>query len=107
MFEALKSLLRDQLGAPPWLVLMAIGLTVHLAANALSRRPATSPFGLLAPLVLGLTIESIEVWQHYRQIGLFAHGNDPPWRIAARHGRDVAVMLALPAAFVLVARRRL
>ena len=107
MFEALKSLLRDQLGVAPWLVLMTVGLTVHLAANVLSRRSATSPFGLLAPLALGLAIEAIEVWQHYGRIGLFAQGNDPPWRIAARHGRDVVVMLALPLALVLAARLRL
>lgn len=107
MFEALKSLLRDQLGVPPWLVMMVVGLTVHLAANALSRRPVTSPFGLLAPLLLGLAIEAVEVWRHYGQIGLFAPGNDPPWRIAVRHGRDVAAMLALPVALVLAVRLRL
>lgn len=104
MIDALKTLLRDRLGLPSWAVLAVLGLAAHLALNALLRRPLASPLGLLAPLLLGIAIEAFEIWRHYRAIGLFAPGNDPLWQIGARHAGDVALMLALPLAWVLLAR---
>lgn len=101
MLDHIKFVLRDQLGLPAWAVLIAVGLASHLALNALLRRPVTSAWGLLAPLALGVSVESCEIWAQYRQVGLFAAGNDPVWQIIARHGGDVAKMLALPFLLVL------
>ncbi len=63
-----------------------------------------SAWGLLAPLVLGVAIESFEIWRSYGDIGLLAPGNDPLLSIAGRHGMDVLSMLALPLILVGVGR---
>jgi len=101
MLDHIKFILRDQLGLPAWGVLIAVGLASHLALSALLRKPVTSSWGLLAPLALGVAVESYEIWVQYRDAGLFAEGNDPVWQIIARHGLDVATMLALPLLLVL------
>jgi hypothetical protein len=95
MLARLKSLIH-QSGIPPWAVLLVVGGLSHLALNALLKKPWTSPWGLLAPLLLGVLIEAYEIWAHYRHIGLFAAGNDPLWMILGRHSLDVLIMLALP-----------
>jgi hypothetical protein len=100
MLSRIKILLLDQLGLPPTLVLVAIGLLAHVALNLLMRKSPMSAFGLLAPLALGIAIESWEIWIHYRDIGLDAPGNDPLSTIVARHARDVLAMLALPIVLV-------
>lgn len=91
-----KSFLRDQLGLPPAAVLVAAGLAAHLALNAALRRPPTSAWGLLAPLILGAGLETYEIWVQYRSLGLLAPGNDPLWMILGRHGLDVLKLLAAP-----------
>lgn len=96
MLEEAKSFLRDQLGLPPSAVLVLAGLAAHLAFTALLRKSPTSPWGLLAPLTLGLALETYEIWIQYRTIGLFAPGNDPLWAILARHALDVVKLLAAP-----------
>jgi len=101
MLDQLKAVLRDKLGIPTWVVLLAVGLVAHLALNTLLRKPPSSPWGLLAPLTLGIAIEAYEIWLQYRHIGLFAEGNDPVWQILGRHGLDVLKMLALPFGLVL------
>ena len=100
MLDRLKTILRDQLGLPSWVVLAAAGLAAHVVLNVLLRKPATSAWGLLAPLTLGALLEAYEIWIQYRNIGLFAPGNDPLIVILGRHGLDVLVMLALPALLV-------
>ena len=100
MLTHLKSTLQ-QSGIPPWAVLLAAGLVSHLVLNAVLRKPWTSPWGLLAPLLLGVLIEGYEIWAHYRHIGLFADGNDPLWMILGRHSLDVLKLLALPLLLVL------
>ncbi len=102
MLSDLKSLLRDQLGLPSWAVLAAAGIVAHFVVNALLRKPMTSGWGLLGPLVVGIAIESWEIWVHYRNIGLFAPGNDPLLVILGRHGLDVLVMLAVPLGIVII-----
>jgi hypothetical protein len=62
----------------------------------------TFALGLLAPLVLGIAIETYEIWVRYRDFGLLAPGNDPVWQIVARHGLDIVSMLVLPIVLVLV-----
>ena len=94
------TILRDQLGLPSWAVLAVAGLMAHLALNAALRRPLSSAWGMLAPLTLGVVVEVYEIWVQYRGVGLLAHGNDPIWLIVARHGLDVATMLALPVLLV-------
>lgn len=101
MFDRLKTLLRDQLGLPPWVVLVGIGLVSHILLNALLRKPLTSAWGLLAPLILGIIIEAYEIWIQYRDVGLFADENDPIWLIISRHGLDVMTILALPILLVM------
>lgn len=96
MLDRIKHLLRDQLGLPVWAIFLFVGIASHLLLNAFLRKPLTSPCGLLAPLVLGLLIESYEVWLQYRDVGLLAEGHDPLWMIVARHGQDVATLLAIP-----------
>lgn len=96
MIDAFKSLIRDQLGMPAWVVLPVAGLIAFLALNVLLRRPWTSAIGLVAPLVLGLALEAYEIRVQYRDAGLAAPGNDPLWMILGRHGLDVALMLSLP-----------
>ena len=96
MLQKIKFLIRDQLGLPSTAVLMAVGCGAHLALNALLRKSPTSAWGLLAPLGLGVAIESYEIWLQYKNIGLFAAGNDPVLIILLRHARDIAYMLAGP-----------
>ena len=98
----LKNVLRDQLGLPPWTVLVAVGCLAHVFLNALLRRPITSGWGLLGPLSLGVVLESYDIWVQYRNIGLFAPGNDALITILSRHGLDVAYMLAVPVLVVLI-----
>ena len=95
MLAKLKSLVH-QSGIPPWAVLLVVGGASHLALNALLKKPWASPWGLLAPLLLGVLIEGYEIWAHYRHIGLFASGNDPLSMILGKHSVDVLIMLALP-----------
>ena len=103
MLQQVKRLVRDQLGLPPSVVLIIAGLATHLALNALLRKPLTSVWGLLAPLVLGCALESYEKWVQYRVSGIFAPGNDPVISIIARHGLDIAKMLSAPLLLVVIA----
>jgi hypothetical protein len=96
MLQQLKTFLRDQLGLPPFAVLLVAGFAAHIALNALLRKSPASPWGLLAPLLLGVALEAYEVWHAYRGVGLFAPGNDPLRTILARHTLDVGKMLAGP-----------
>jgi len=96
VLEQIKSFIRDTLGMPPSVTLLAIGSAAHLALNALLRKPPGSPWGLWAPLILGLAIESWEIRATYHAIGLTAPGNDPLVIILMRHGFDVGLMLAGP-----------
>ena len=101
LLRELKYFLRDQLGVPPWLVLATAGLLAHVALNAALRRPIASGWGMLGPLVAGIALESFEIWIQYRNVGLFAPGNDPLFAILGRHSLDVMLMLAGPLLLVL------
>ena len=101
MLDKLKSVLRDQMGLPPWAVMATVGLVSFLVLNALLRKPLTSGWGLLGPLIIGTALEAYEIWVHYRGIGLFAQGNDPIITILGRHAFDVVVIAALPVVLVL------
>jgi len=96
MLQQIKTLLRDQLGLPPLAILAAAGLIAHLLLNMLLRRTPTSPWGLLAPILLGITLEAWEIWVQYKDIGLAAPESDPLIDILARHASDVVTMLAGP-----------
>ena len=100
MLRELKSFIRDQLGLPSWLVIIAAGCIAHVALNAILRKPATSPWGLIGPVGLGVVLEAYEIWVQYRPVGLFAPGNDPLLIILGRHGLDVLLMLAGPIVIV-------
>ena len=104
MVSQLKTFLRDTLGLPTWAVIASAGLVTHLVLNLVLRKSPTSPWGLLAPLTIGVLVEAYEIWIQYRSIGLFAPGNDPILVILARHGLDVLLMLALPILLVTVDR---
>ncbi len=96
MLQRLKALLRDQLGLPPTAVLVFVGCLAYLALNFVLRRPLTSGWGLLGPLVLGIALESFEMCIQYKDIGLFAPDNDHVIAIIGRHGLDFLAMLAGP-----------
>lgn len=100
MLQQIKSLIRDQLGLPADAVLVVTGCAAHLLLNVLLRKPSTSAWGLLGPCVLGIAIESYEIWVQYRDIGLYAPGNDPLIEIISRHALDVLKMLAAPLVLV-------
>jgi len=101
VLQQIKTLLRDQLGLPPLAILVVAGLIAHLLLNLLLRKMPTSPWGLLAPLVLGITLEAWEIWIQYKDIGLAAPQSDPLTDILARHALDVLAMLAGPALLVI------
>ena len=92
----IKRFITDTLGLSPAFVLFAAGLATHLLLNRLLGKPLTAPHGLLLPLAVGISVEGYEIWQAYRNVGLFAPGNDPLLAILARHMRDVAILLAGP-----------
>ena len=96
MLQQIKSFILDRLGLPPSAVLVVVGCAAHLALNALLRKSPTSAWGLLAPFVMGVALESYEIWLHYGNQGLAAPGNDPLLVILGRHGLDVVKMLAAP-----------
>ena len=100
MFDHLKSFLRDTLALPPDLILVVVGLVSHILFCLLLRKPLNSAWGLLAPVMLGILIESYEIWIHYRDIGLFAPNNDPVAVILLRHSLDIIKMLVLPSLLV-------
>lgn len=104
MFDRLKSFFRDTLALPPDLILIIVGLVSHLLLCLLLRKPLNSAWGLLAPTLLGILIESYEIWIHYRDIGLFAPSNDPLEVILLRHSLDIIKMLALPLILVVVSK---
>jgi len=100
MLRQIKALLRDQLGLPPIAVLVVAGLIAHLLLNALLRKMPTSPWGLMAPFVLGLTLEAWEIWVQYKDIGLASPQGDPLLDILARHALDILAMLVGPVLLV-------
>ena len=104
MIEQLKTLLRDTLALPPDLVLAVSGLIGHLLLCLMLRLPMHSPWGLLAPAILGMLIEGYEIWVQYRDVGLFAPGNDPLGVILLRHALDLLKMLGLPLLLVVIGR---
>ena len=104
MLTQLKTFLRDTLGIPAPALLLAGGLLAHIMLCLLLRKPIVSAWGLLAPALLGTMIEAYEIWLQYRQIGLFAPGNDPVAIILFRHAFDIAKMLLLPGLLVLTGK---
>ena len=102
MITRLKTFLRNDLGLPPWVILALAGCLAHLLLNAILRKPMTSAWGLLGPLAIGIILESYEIWVQYRQLGLFAPGNDPLVAILGRHGLDVLLLLSVPLLIVVV-----
>lgn len=96
----IKTFVRDQLGIPPFAVLAVAGVLLHVCVTLILRKPATSAWGMLGPLLAGILLESWEIWVQYQEAGLFAPGNDPLIVILGRHALDVLIMLALPAALV-------
>ncbi len=104
MLHHLKTLIRDQLGVPPWAVLVVVGCIAHIVLNVALRRPIASAWGLLGPVGLGVAIEGYEIWVQYKAVGLLAPGNDPLLVILGRHSLDVVFMLAAPMLLVAVSR---
>jgi len=100
----LKVFLRDTLGIPAAAVMLVTGLLAHIVLCLLLRKPIVSAWGLLAPALLGVMIEAYEIWVQYRQIGLFALGNDPVATILLRHAFDIAKLLLLPGLLVIAGK---
>jgi hypothetical protein len=100
VLQQIKQFLRDQIGLPPFVVLMASGAVAHLLLNAVLRKPATSAWGLLAPLALSVSLESAEIWVQYRDPGFFAQGADTMIEILIRHSLDVLKVMCVPLSLV-------
>ena len=83
-------------------MLVTVGCVAHVIVNAALRRPITAGLGLLGPLSLGVALESYEIWIQYKNVGLFAPGNDALLIILGRHGLDVSLMLAGPILIVVI-----
>lgn len=96
MLDAIKSLLRDQLGIDPKLILVVVGAVSFLALNVALNKRVFSPWGLLAPLILGIALEAVEIYVTYRSVGLFAPQNDPVGQIVLRHSVDIAILAVIP-----------
>jgi len=96
LLQQIKSFFFERLGLPPLAVFVLVGCIAHLGLNMLLRKSPTSAWGLLAPLLMGLVLESYEIWLQYGNQGLSAPGNDHVLLILARHGLDVVKMLAAP-----------
>ena len=105
ILDNFKRVLRDQLHFPPWLVLVAGGLVLHLLVNWALGKNWWSAWGLSGPFVFGFCLETIEVWQVYAARGLYAEGNDPLAVIIFRHSIDVLILLSAPV--LLLAAHRL
>ena len=101
MLGRIKSFITDTLSLPPILILIAIGTAAQLILNLLLHKPMTSACGLILPLIFGVSIEGYEIWLQYRDVGLFAPGNDPFLMILARHFVDVMIVLIAPIALVI------
>ena len=54
--------------------------------------------------MLGIALESYEIWVQYRDVGLFYVGNDPLIIIVARHSVDVMIVLSAPLALLAFGR---
>ena len=100
MLHRIKKFLRDQAGLPPIALLMGAGCIAHLLLNAVLRKPVTSAWGLLAPLALGLSLESIEIWVQYRDVGLLAQGGAGVLGIILRHSLDLLKVMLIPLSLV-------
>ena len=101
VLEQIKEFLKDTVGLPAFVVQIGMGLSAHVALNLLLHKPLTSAHGLLLPLILGVSIETYEIWIQYRDVGLFTPGNDPLLVILARHLGGVALVLVGPVALVI------
>lgn len=86
------------------MVMVIAGLIIHLLLCLVLRKPITSAWGLLAPLFLGMWLESYEIWVHYKNTGLFASGNDPLSVIIFRHSTDVLNVMSLPLVLVVLGK---
>ncbi len=104
MISTIKSFLRETLALPPELVLVVAGLVSHVMLCLLLGRSPYAAWGLLGPLIFGVALEGYEIWVHYKDIGLFAPGNDSLLTILLRHGKDVLLMLSLPLLLVAMGR---
>ena len=102
MLDRLKHIFKVNLGLPPVVILITVGLLSHLLLNALLRKSPLAAWGLIAPLCLGICLEGYEICVQYRNIGLFAPGNDPLAMIFLRHFVDVLWLLAVPALLVVL-----
>jgi hypothetical protein len=101
VLDRLKHVLTSSLGLPPVVVLTTAGLVAHILLNSLLRKSPLAAYGLIAPLCLGIGLESFEVWQQYRRVGLFAPGNDSLPLIIMRHFVDVLWLMVAPGLLVL------
>ena len=81
---------------------MGAGCIAHLLLNAVLRKPATSAWGLLAPLALGVSLESIEIWVQYRDVGLLAQGSAGVLGIILRHSLDLLKIMLIPLSLVAI-----
>ena len=100
LIQGLKSLLRDHAGIPAPVLFVSTGTGAFLVTNWLLGNRWFSPWGLCGAAMLGIAIESYEIWDHYKNQDLFSSDARVLATILGRHATDILWMLAVPAALV-------
>lgn len=77
-------------------VMVFVGLGAYLATCLVTRHALSWAWALVPGLVLAVALETWEVWDHYRLVGLARSGPLGLLEIAARHSRDVLIYNLAP-----------
>ncbi len=103
MLERLKDFVRSELGLPPDVMLVFIGLGLFLATSLVARRPLTWAWALIPGLCVSIFLESAEIWGQYGIHGLVEKDAKEIATILLRHSRDILTMNLVPLVVVVVA----
>ena len=102
VLSEIKRFITERLGFPPFVVLMIVGLAFHLMTNKILGKHYSSPWGIVGPLILGILIESVEIWDVYIDSGSFSPSSDPLAVILMRHSLDVLQIITAPVALTAI-----
>lgn len=102
MLSDLKELLRAIPGLSPDVLRLLLGLGLYVATCFVAGRGLGWAWALVPGLSLAVLIEAVEVVDHYGTRVLLESGAREMLTIGLRHGRDVAVMNAIPVMVVVV-----
>jgi hypothetical protein len=103
LLDRFKDFLRSDLGLPPDGILFGAGLACFLVTCMVLRRPLSWPWALIPGICIAITLEALEIWDHYGPERLFETDAREVLAILWRHCRDVFVMNSGAAALVILA----